>query len=373
MIDDGIEDTMTIMIVNWHDWFHSKSGGAEVYLREIAVRLHQSGHRVHIVCSRTSGRPNEERIDGIEFHRIGNRYNFNFIWYWHASRMIRRINPDVVVDDQNKLPFFSPWFTSKPVICMIMHLFKKAIFREAFFITALIVYLSEKMIPGAYRNSFFTVLGESGREDLQQMGIPETRIVVAEPGVDHHSYSPGSHTEDYLLCLGRLKRYKSVDHILVAMDRLNREGIRIRLKIAGTGDDAPRLKRITRQLKLEEQVEFLGFVPDDQVLELYQKAYLLIQPSKKEGWGLSVIEAGACRVPTIAACVPGLQDSVRNDYTGFLYEWGNIERLKDKIRYLVQHPEIREKMANNSLEWSTQFTWVRCSRIIDDLIRPLAD
>jgi len=108
MIDDGIEDTMTIMIVNWHDWFHSKSGGAEVYLREIAVRLHQSGHRVHIVCSRTSGRPNEERIDGIEFHRIGNRYNFNFIWYWHASRMIRRINPDVVVDDQNKLPFFPP-------------------------------------------------------------------------------------------------------------------------------------------------------------------------------------------------------------------------------------------------------------------------
>lgn len=359
---------MNLLFVNWHDWYHSKSGGAEVYLREIARELHKIGHQIHIVCSRTENRPDEEQIEGLHFHRIGNRYNFNLVYYFHARRLIRTINPDIIIDDQNKLPLFSVCFTFQPVICMIMHMFKKTIFKEVFFPVAMFVYFSEKLIRIVYKNCHFMVLGNSGQEDLVEMSIPSSQIVVAEPGVDHHYYQPGTSTGDYLLCLGRLKKYKSVDHILEAMAQLNQEGLCCHLKIAGTGDDDVRLKTIALNLHLENQVEFLGYVPDEQVLELYQQAYLLIQPSKKEGWGLSVIEAGACRVPTIAACVPGLRDSVRNDYTGFLYEWGNVELLKEKIKYLIQHPEIREKMAQNSIEWAARFTWIRCSRIIEQTI-----
>jgi len=357
-----------IIFVNWHDWFHTKAGGAEIYLKELVQRLSAAGNEIMVVCSNSPGHPAQETLDGIRFIRLGNRYNFNFKYYRQAKKIIREFSPDIIIDDQNKLPLLSPLFTDRPVICMIMHLFKKAIFRESIFPIALGVYIAEKLIPRIYRNCQFTVLGQSGKNDIEGMGITPEHIHVIEPGVDLSNFLPAMTHDSYFLCLGRLRRYKSVDHIFIAMDLLRAEGIHTTLKVVGTGDDSARLKKIARKLRLEDQVEFTGYVTNDRALELYQRAYAIIQPSRKEGWGLSVIEAGACQVPAIAADVEGLRDSVRHEQTGFLYEWGNIEQLSAAMKRLIQDVPLRERLAEGNLQWSARFTWDQAAGKLIDLI-----
>jgi glycosyltransferase involved in cell wall biosynthesis len=109
-------------------------------------------------------------------------------------------------------------------------------------------------------------------------------------------------------------------------------------------------------------VEFLGFLPRAEKVRRMQQAWVVVQPSPKEGWGLTVVEAGACGTAVVAADSPGLRDSVRRDETGLLVPYGDDARLSEALVRVLTDPPLRERLAAAGIAWAARFTWPACAR-----------
>ena len=90
------------------------------------------------------------------------------------------------------------------------------------------------------------------------------------------------------------------------------------LEIAGQGDYRPALEALGRSLDLGERLKFLGFIDEDEKVDLLRRAWTTVLASPKEGWGISNLESAACGTPVIAGDSPGIRESVINGETGFL-------------------------------------------------------
>jgi glycosyltransferase involved in cell wall biosynthesis len=156
---------------------------------------------------------------------------------------------------------------------------------------------------------------------------------------------------------GRLKKYKSIDHLLLAYQIVKEDFPETRLRVIGDGDDRKRLERLAQELRLGGSVEFTGYAGGEKKVELLQEMHFLVNTSSKEGWGLTVLEANACGTCVIASDVPGLRDSVIDGETGLLYEYGNIEQLAEKISLLLRDEQLRVRLSKNAVEWSMRFRW----------------
>jgi glycosyltransferase involved in cell wall biosynthesis len=357
---------LRILAVNWQDLTNPLAGGAEVHLEEILKRVVGWGHEVTLACSSYPGAVEREVIDGIEVRRKGGRHTFNYRSPILIKHLLEEKPYDLIVEDINKIPSFLPIFFNYPFLAVIPHLFGKTIYQEVNPILASYVYLSEQPIPRVYSRARFLAISQSTREDLITRGIQAEKIDVSECGIDHHNYTPGNNPKRFepptILYLGRMKRYKAVDHIISALPRVRRSVPNARVVLVGDGDFLPDLKSLAKKLGLEDAVEFPGFVGSETKLEFLRRSHVSIYPSPKEGWGITNIEANACRTPVVAANSPGLRDSVNPEHSGLLYEFGNIDQLADAIVRVLTDQSLFEHLCKGAVEWARQFTWESCAR-----------
>jgi len=148
-----------------------------------------------------------------------------------------------------------------------------------------------------------------------------------------------------------------VDHIIRAMPDILQQMPNAVLKIVGDGDAVDELKSLTGQLGLEKNIVFTGHVSHDEKVKLINESWVVVNPSSKEGWGLTVIESNACRVPVVAANSPGLRDSVVDGETGTLYEYGNLNQLADTVVDLIANERKRALYEENALAWARKWNW----------------
>jgi glycosyltransferase involved in cell wall biosynthesis len=356
---------MKILAFNWQDIKHPLGGGAEVHFHEIFSRIVGLGHEVTLFCSSFPGAPERETINGVQVIRKGGRNTFNFwvaVKYWTT---FRHQDFDVVVDDINKIPFFTPLFVRKPLVAIVHHLFGRTIFLETHFFAALYVYLSEKLIRFFYHGIPFLVVSESTREEFLKLGFRQEDLHIVPNCVDPTVYRPveaAKSSAPLIGYFGRLKKYKSVDHLLRAFRIVKGSFPEVRLTIVGEGDDKARLERISQELGLQDSVAFAGHVAGTRKVDYLHEMQFAVNTSSKEGWGLTVLEANACGTCVIASDVPGLRDAVIDGETGLLYEYGDIEQLAQKISLLLHDEGLRKRLSYNALEWSKKFRWEDSAR-----------
>lgn len=355
---------MKILVINWQDIKNPLGGGAEVHLHEIFKRLAQRGHSVTLFCSSFQGALTEENIDGIQVIRQGGRNLFNFVVPVRYHTQFRRDGYDIVVDDINKIPFFTPWFVKEPLAGMVLHLFRASIFQEAIFPAALYVYLTERLALWAYRKVPMAVISRSTKEELCGFGFPESQLHDVRIAVDRERYRelgiPKSPVP-LIGYLGRIKKYKSVDHLLKAFRIVRSQVKNAKLIVIGDGDGLPELKRLSQSLGISDAVTFAGFVPLEEKVRLINEMHLVVNTSAKEGWGLTVTESNACGVPVVASDVPGLRDAVKSGETGLLYEYGNIEQLAGYILKLLHDEPMRLRFAAAAKSYAATFSWDDCA------------
>jgi glycosyltransferase involved in cell wall biosynthesis len=157
--------------------------------------------------------------------------------------------------------------------------------------------------------------------------------------------------------LGRLKKYKSFDHLIESFVIVQHTVPDARLVIVGDGDDKPRLMELTNTLGLTGSVTFTGFVGEQEKVEWLNRMHVAVNTSAKEGWGLTATEANACGTTTVSSNVQGLRDAVIDEETGLLYEYGNREKLAEKIILLLRDSNLRNRLASNALRRSKEFDW----------------
>jgi glycosyltransferase involved in cell wall biosynthesis len=249
---------------------------------------------------------------------------------------------------------------------VIPHLFGTAIYRETNPIVASYVFLAEVPLRRIYRDSNFLVISDSTKADLVRRRIPAERITVAECGVDHDFYRPATLPEKYdrptIVYLGRVKRYKSVQHLISALPPVLERVPEAQLIIVGTGDYLPRLIAQARKLRVEGAVKFTGYVSHEEKREHLRRSHVSVYPSPKEGWGITNIESNACGTPAIAANSPGLRDSVSPGKSGLLYPYGDIKQLAGAIVKVLTDRDLAARLSAGAIEWAAKFTWDDCAR-----------
>ena len=102
-----------------------------------------------------------------------------------------------------------------------------------------------------------------------------------------------------------------------------------------------------------------------------QRATVVVQPSRKEGWGLTVLEANACGTPVVATDVPGLRDSVRHGTSGLLAA-ANPESLATCLLSVLSDDELRARLARGARAWSERFRWDHVADAFADVVRAVA-
>jgi glycosyltransferase involved in cell wall biosynthesis len=353
---------MRILIFNWQDITNPLAGGAEVHLQNIFSRIARRGHEVTLFCSSYPGAQSEQMLGGIRIIRKGGRQLFNYRVPAAYLLRFRREHYDAVVDDLNKIPFFTPLYVRDPLTGIVHHLFGRSIFAETNPLAGCYVYLMERcalFFYRLYRTPFF-VVSPSTCADMRRRGFREEDLHVVYNCVDHelHRPAPARRSREPLIgYFGRLKKYKGVDQFIRAVALVHETSPEMRALVVGDGDDRPRLQRLASALGLQEVITFTGFVPEQRKVELLQSMWFGVTTSSKEGWGLTVLESNACGTPVIASNVPGLRDAVKDGETGVLYAHGDIDDLAGKIRRLLEDAPERARLTANAIAWAGEFNW----------------
>ena len=366
---------MRVLVLNWRDIKHPRAGGAEVRLHHVYEGMVARGHQVKLISTKFDEAPLKENINGVEVERSGSDVTYPFLCMANIKKWEQSFKADVVVEDLNKLPMYTPLFSKKPKLIQMHHLWLKSIFKEASFVAASIVYFSEKTIGWFYKKQKFCVVSDSTKDELSTLGVSKNQIDIIYNGTDLDYYKVDDSIDqksNYILWLSRMQKYKGPVDAIRAFSKIKDKSLV--LKMAGDGPFLEEVKNEIQALDLKDRVELLGFVSKEKKRSLLQNAKVLLQTSYKEGWGLTVTEAGACGCPVIAANSPGLRDSVKENLNGILYTPGDITDLISKMDYLLGQQSLLDQLSAGGVEWSKKFTWsnasVQTEQLLNDVLGP---
>lgn len=353
---------MKILIFNWRDIYHPWAGGSELNIHETAKRWVKRGNEVIMICAHhyghiMNGREKDE-IDGIKIVRIGGRFSVYLLApLYYMMRLF--IWPDIIIDVENGIPFFTPLFTTKPICCLVNHVHKDIFPVEMKFPLSLIgQFLETKAMPFVYKNVLFIAISKATKEELIEIGIPKNKIKIVYAGLDHDLYTANGKKSKNpsILYVGRLRKYKRVSLLIDVLSEINSKyGIKTDLIIVGDGEDKSNIEKILKKIPYKERVKLKGYVNLKSKIKLLQSAWVFATASLIEGWGLSVIEANACGIPAVALKVPGLSDAILDGESGYLAN--SPEDMVSKIAKLLKNSPLRREMGRNALAWSREFSW----------------
>lgn len=363
-----------LVIANWRDLKHPDAGGAEVVCERLARSFAQRGHEVVLLTSAVKGERRKERIDGYLTIRHGSRftvYPWALLWL-----MLHRSQISAVIDSQNGIPFFTPLAVrpTTPVLMLLHHIHQD---QFAIYFSPMMARVGRWLERGGarlvYRDRTIVAVSPSTREAARRdLGL-KGDIVVVPPGLDSViiPLAGGKDRSDHprIVCVGRLVAHKRTALIVEAIPDLLAEFPRLELHVVGNGPERPELERRTESLGLRSNVIFHGAVDSVERDQLMRTAWMSVNASDGEGWGLSVLEANALGVPVLAYRRPGLRYSIRDRKTGWLIEEDHElgRAISDALRS-VSDEAAAEACNVRARHWASQFTWERMADQVQALL-----
>lgn len=206
---------------------------------------------------------------------------------------------------------------------------------------------------------------------VMSKGVERERIEVISNGVDTQRFRPTTNCrsgdkQKKLITVARLDLHKGHDRVLEALAILKTQGMTPRYIIVGQGDEEIRLSRMVRDLGLEKQVVFTGFIPENQLPAMYTSCDIYVMASREipgrldliEGFGISFLEAGASGLPVVAGNSGGVSDAVQNGKTGLLVNPDDPEDIASAIKLLLIDDNLAKRLGDEGRLWTeTQMSW----------------
>jgi len=321
--------------------YRPHTGGVETHVAELATRFADRGHRVTVVSAdrgtRVDGRrlPPRERRDGVRVRRVravapGGAF--------HVApgvvRAVRRTGPDLVhAHNYHSLPlaFATLAVDADTPLVATPHYHGESASGLRDRLLAIYRPLGGWALHRA--DAVLAVSEWEARRLATDFGL-DARVVPNGIGVDRFrdaEPAPGPSDRPYLLCVGRLERYKGVQRVIRTLPDLPEYD----LVVAGDGPFRDDLERIACEAGVADRVEFAGFVPDAALPGLYAGAAAYVTMSSFEAYGITVGEALAAGTPCVVREAGALVDwTDRADCVGVPGEAG-VEDVVAGVREVV--------------------------------------
>ena len=348
-----ISERMRVLFVAWKDLAHPQAGGAEYVTDRLATGLRARGHEVALLAGGPTGTRGYPVID------VGGRYTQYVrapFAYWRRFR-----EWDVLIDVENGVPFFSPLWRRRPVVCLVHHVH---VDQWGMYFPAPAAgmgrVLEARVMPRIYRDELFVAVSHSTAESLVGIGIDPERIRTIEMGTDPAPASIAKSETPLFVALGRLVAHKRVERLLAIWERVRAE-TGGRLVVAGDGPDAGRLHELAGV-----DVEFTGPLSHDEKQRLLGEAWFLVHAAHHEGWGTVIMEAAAAGTPTLAFDVRGVRDSVIDGDTGVLVV--DDDAFAAAWIELSRQPSERQRLSEAARRRSGELTWDRAVSAFESVV-----
>ena len=365
MHDERDAEPLRVLYLSWRDRENPEAGGSEVFVERTSEVMSELGADVTIHTARFPGAARRTMHGDVTVIRAGNRFTCYAAGLWHLVRHQR--DYDVVIDVQNGVPFWSPLVARIPVVAVVHHVHRDqwaSIFGPR--LARFGWLLESRVAPWVYRRCRYITVSKASRSELASLGVDAQRIDLVYSGNDHprdlESYAdvPRSAAPS-LTVLGRLVPHKQVEIAVDTLAELREEFPGLHLNVVGSGYWQPNIERHARERGVEDAVHFHGFVDEATKHTLLASSWVVMMPSYKEGWGLTIVEAGLHGTPAVAfAQAGGPSESIQHGSTGALAS--TTAEMIDDVRVLLSRNDVREAYGRNAVTYARSFSWESAGR-----------
>jgi len=355
----------SVLLLCWRDTGHPQGGGSETYLQRIGSVLADAGVDVTLRTARYEGAARVDVVDGVRISRAGGPYTVYIRagLAMLASRVglgpLRHSRPDVVVDSQNGLPFLARLAFGRRVVLLVHHCHReqwpvagRALGRIGWFVES-------RLSPWLHRRNQYVTVSLPSMRDLADLGVDTRRVAIVRNGLDE---APGDSLRGRrsvtprVVVLSRLVPHKQIEDALDAVAVLRTRVPDLHLDVVGGGWWHERLVEHAQRLGIVDAVTFYGHVDEETKHAVVQRCWVHLLPSRKEGWGLAVVEAAQHGVPTIGyRSSGGLVDSVVDGVTGLLVD--DRDEMVERLEGLLSDRVMREELGAKAEARSREFSW----------------
>ncbi|MDF0593759.1 glycosyltransferase family 4 protein [Methanotrichaceae archaeon M04Ac] len=360
-------------------------GGAEKRVWEISRRLAERGHEVTIFGMKYwDGERAIERegvrlcavCDPMDLYVDGRRSIKAAVIF--SSRLLRSFRGEFDVIDAQQFPYLHCFpakvhsVLGKTPLVITWHEVWGDYWREYLGwkgmvgegIERLAVRLPDKIIP----------VSEMVRDDLSALGVNGVKMEVVANGVDLRKIDSVEAAEPScdVIYAGRLSAHKRVDLLIEAVGIAKKDLPEIRCCIVGDGPEREKLARLAEELKIQENVDFLGFLDsEEEVTAKMKSSKVFVLPSMREGFGISLLEANASGLPAVVV------DAERSAAAALIKEGVNgvlcdpsAPSMASKMIDLLSDGSYK-KMARDSKEFARGYDWSDIARKVEGVYERL--
>lgn len=361
--------------------FYPFTGGVENYVYYMSKELVKLGNEVKVVCANEPQTEKEDFIDGIDVLRL----------YYLAKIANTNITPGfplaVSREDFDVMHTHIPTPWSADWSSIISKLKKKPL---------VVTYHNDIIGSGAadYIARFYnktalkSLLNNADKIIITQpsyidysphLSDYEEKIDVIPNGVDVEKFKPTDrprwkNTLFFLSVLDEFHKYKGLDYLLDALKKVKTVIPDVKLIVGGKGTLLEYYRDMVSDYGLKDNVEFHGFIPDENIVEYYACSNAFVLPSissLQEGFGIVVLEAMACQTPVISTEIVGVARDVKNSNSGIIVPPKDSDELADAIIKLLKD-ENPEKMGINGRKLvKDRYTWSGIAQMTEKLYNKL--
>ncbi len=371
-----------------HVYPHPTAGfnpGIERVVGELAPALACLGHDVHVLTSYRNGQaPETEQHRGVTLHRVddwrsrfGRMASVGSLDFRSLARTFTRDHAELIrtADAAHTFTPLPNWPFQTPLFAHYHHHDKPKRSVEHLF-----MYTADALWKKTYQLSRRVVTvsryAETEFQSVFKLVKPPTAVV--HNGIDPTRFAATSQPEllkkstPVLLFVGPLLQRKGLSYLLHALPRLLEAYPTLTLKLVGKGPEEANLRQLAEKLSLSRAVEFLGFVSDERLRDLYRQATLFVLPSLHEGFGIVLAEAMAAGVPIVSTTSSAIPEVVGD--AGTLVPPGDVNSLQDAMINLLEDEQQQQEFSQKARERVLRrFTWQASAHKLSELYKAEAN
>ncbi len=350
--------------------FYPFTGGVENYVYYLSRELVKSGNQVKVVCANEPDIESKQRVEGIEVERLpymGKIANTNITTGLPGALSDGDYD---IIHTHIPTPWSADWsaFYSNSKKKPLVVTYHNDIVGQGLASLVARIYNSVGLNYVLKTAAKIIITQPGYLQSSSYLAKYRDKIEVIPNGVDVEKFQPkqASGNEDkstifFLSVLDEFHKYKGLEYLLKALKIVKNKIPDVKLIVGGKGVLLDHYQEMAASLGLKDNVEFAGFIPDEEIADYYSQTSVFVLPSissLQEGFGIVALEALACQTPVVTTDIVGVAQDLKQIQGGIVTSPRDTQKLADAITQILSDVEMQKEMGQRGRKLvEEKYTW----------------